>query len=156
MDIDPPFVVANPAHPSLDDALGRFAAELGAEHHGRGATRLPARVRRLMAHGPGIAAAAVVDGEVIGLARIDLSSPAAPELLVAVLPRWRARGVAAALGATVVARAADAGVERIVVHAGDRSGRLRSLASAGGFRLVDAGGGRLDLIRTAPPVCRSA
>jgi GNAT superfamily N-acetyltransferase len=160
MHTDLPFVLVAPGHPSLDGAIERFCERLRAETRWfgrRGADcpkPAPSLIRRLASHEPGIRLAAVVDGEIIGLARIDVGA-AAPELLVAVDATWRRRGVALALGRAVVARAHDAGFERIVLRTSERGDRLRELAAALGFEVVDLGQG-LDLIRVLPPACRSA
>ncbi|HEU4839800.1 MAG TPA: GNAT family N-acetyltransferase [Ilumatobacteraceae bacterium] len=162
MHTDLPFVVAAPAHPSLDGAIVRFCDDLGAETRrfgGRGADAPApslALVRRLGAAAPGMRLAAVHDGAIVGLARIDVEAPAGPELLVAVAAPWRRRGVARALGHAIVARAHDAGIERVVLHTSYRSAELGDLGAALGCRVVDLGCGRVDLIRTRQPEFRSA
>ena len=96
-----PFVVVAPAHPSLDGAIVRFGDDLRAETRwfGRRGAAGPkpssALVRRLVGTAPGPRLAAVLDGEIIGLARIDLDAPAGPELLIAVAAPWRRRALAA-------------------------------------------------------------
>jgi GNAT superfamily N-acetyltransferase len=162
MHTDLPFVVAAPAHPSLDGAIVRFCDDLRAETRWFGRRGTAASkpsltlVRRLAAPSPGLRLAAVHEGAIVGVARIDVEAPAGPELLVAVAAPWRGRGVALALGQAIVARAHDAGIERVVLHTSYRSAELRDLGAALGFRVVDLGSGRLDLIRTRQPEFRSA
>ena len=162
MELAIPFVVAAAAHPSLDDAVRRFHDHLRVEARSFGARRAvspppgASLVRRLDRPGPGIALAAMVDGEVIGLARIDESATDGPELLIAVATPWRRRGVATALGRATVARAHAAGVPRIVMPAGRRCARVHELGAELGFRVFDLGAGRLDLVRSSEPAVRSA
>jgi GNAT superfamily N-acetyltransferase len=152
MELATPFVVVAAAHPSLDGAVHRFCDALRDEHPlvGRPSAAtapMAALARRLEAPAPGITLAAMGDGGVIGLARIDRSAPAGPDLLIAVAAPWRRRGVATFLGRALVARAHATGVPRIVVHTGGRgTHHLRVLAHQLGFQVVDLGGGRLDLV----------
>jgi GNAT superfamily N-acetyltransferase len=160
MELAPPFVVVAATHPSLDDAVRHFCDALRAETRtgsgDRGASSPSAAlIRRLEAPGPAMALAALLDGEIIGLARID-SVPLGPDLLVAVAPRWRSRGVATALGQAIVSRAHAAGVPRIVLRTGGRGSELRQLAQTLGFQVFDLGRGRLDLVRSLTPAVRSA
>jgi GNAT superfamily N-acetyltransferase len=115
-----------------------------------------ALVRRLSANGPGIRLGAVHDGELIGLARIDLSGPNGAELLVAVAASWRRRGIALALGREVVARAHVSGIPRIVMRTSYRGSELRDLGASLGFRVVDLGHGRVDLVRVLAPHSQTA
>ena len=117
---------------------------------------IPSLVRRLESPEPAIGLAALVGGEIIGLARLDETTAAGPELLIAVAHAWRGRGVALALGREVVARAHDAGVPRIVLRTSYRGSDLRELGHALGFEVFDLGRGRLDLVRSLEPVRRSA
>jgi GNAT superfamily N-acetyltransferase len=162
MGIDPPFVLTAPGHPSLDGAFARFCDGLCAEprwfgrkadHAARPSAVL---VRRLAADGPGIRLAAVREGELIGLARIDLGGPGHAELLVAVAAPWRRMGVALALGREVVARAHASGIPRIVMRTSYRGAELRELGSSLGFQVVDLGQGRIDLVRMLTPDRRTA
>lgn len=157
-----PFIVAAPAHPSLDGAIIRFCDALGAETRWfgrRGADSpkpSPSLIRRLGATSPGLRLGAVHDGEIVGLARIDAEATCGPELLVAVVATWRRRGVAQSLVQAVVARAGAVGMERIVLHTSYRSAELRELGAALGFQAIDLGRGRPDLVRTLHPLTRSA
>ena len=151
MELAPPFVVVAAAHPSLDDAVQRFCDTLRAEHRfvgRRGAASAPMTTlaRRLEAPGPDITLAAMCDGEIVGLARIDQSAPGGPDLLVAVAAPWRRRGVAMFLGRALVARAHAAGIPRIMVHTGGRGTDLHGLAHELGFQVFDLGRGQLDLV----------
>jgi GNAT superfamily N-acetyltransferase len=107
MGTDPPFVIAAPGHPSLDGAVGRFSAAQPSDI-----------VRRLDAQGAAIRVAAVRDGEVIGVARIDLAGPHRAEVFVAVAAPWRRLGVAAALGRAITTRAQSLGVPTITLDRG--------------------------------------
>jgi GNAT superfamily N-acetyltransferase len=162
MHSDHPFVVAAPDHPSLDGAIVRFCDGLRAEARWFGrraadcAKPSPSLIRRLASMEPGLRLAAVLDGEIIGLARIDTSAQSGPELLVAVAAPWRRQGVALALGQAIVAQAHDAGIDRVVLHTSYRGSELRELGAALGFQVVDLGRGRLDLIRTFRPASQSA
>ena len=162
MELGTPHVLVAPAHPSLDGAVLRFCDELRAEtrYFGRRAAAAPkptaALVRRLESPTRGIGVAAVVDGELIGLARIDDEAPGGPELLVAVARPWRGRGVALALVQEIVTRARSAGMTRIVLRTSDRRSDLRDVGDALGFQVVDLGQGRLDLVRSLAPATRSA
>ncbi len=159
MDIDPPFVVAAPGHPSLDGAIHQFCDDLRSEPRwfGRRAAKPSTRlVDRLEATTPGICLAAVRDGQLIGLARIDATAPGGAELLVAVAAPWRGRGVALALGREVVGRAHGAGIPRIVMRTSYRSDELREIGASLGFQVVDLGQGRLDLVRTLAPDSQTA
>ncbi|MET0326008.1 MAG: GNAT family N-acetyltransferase [Ilumatobacteraceae bacterium] len=162
MELATPFVVVAAAHPSLDDAVRRFCDTLRAEGrsfaHRDAASPRPtaALIRRLAPSTSGITLAAVLHGEVIGLAGIDHSTPDGPDLVVAVAAPWRRRGVATALGTALVSRAHAAGVPRIVVRTDHRVSELRELGTELGFRVFDVGRGRLDLVRSLEPAFRSA
>jgi GNAT superfamily N-acetyltransferase len=162
MGIDLPFVLAAPGHPSLDGAVARFCDDLRAETRWFGrkadyaARPSAALVRRLSANGPGIRLGAVHDGELIGLARIDLSGPSGAELLVAVAASWRRMGIALALGREVVGRAHVSGIPRIVMRTSYRGSELRDLGASLGFQVVDFGHGRVDLVRVLAPDSQTA
>jgi GNAT superfamily N-acetyltransferase len=162
MDLGTPHVFVAPAHPSLDGAVGRFCDELRVEtrYFGRRAAAAPkpaaSLIRRLESPVPGIALAALVDGQLIGLARIDEHAVGGPELLVAVAGPWRKQGVALALVTEIVARAHRAGMSRIVLRTCYRASELRQLGDALGFQVVDLGQGRLDLVRWLAPTTRPA
>jgi GNAT superfamily N-acetyltransferase len=158
---DLPYLVAAPAHPSLDGAIARFCDVLGDETRWYGeragsATPLPSLIRRLGSGQPGLRLAAVHDGDIVGLARIDATAAHGPELLVAVVQRWRRHGIASALGRAIVGRAHAAGIERLVLRTRSRVDELRAVGAELGFRVVDLGGGRLDLLRTLAPLTQSA
>ena len=159
---DLPYIVAAPAHPSLDGAIVRFCDTLRDETRwfGRRGARAPkphpSLIRRLESTAPGLRLAAVADGDIVGVARIDSTAPCGPELLIAVAQEWRGQGVALALGEAIVKRAAAASIERIVLHTSHRSDELGAVGAALGFQVIDLGRGRLDLIRTLRPTSQSA
>ena len=148
MGIDLPFVLAAPGHPSLDGAVARFCDDLRAESRwfGRKADHAPrpsaALVRRLAADGPGIRLAAVHDGELIGLARIDLSGPGGAELLVAVAESWRRQGRRPGPRSRGRGARPCRGIPRIVMRTSYRGSELRDLGASLGFQVVDLGHGR--------------
>jgi GNAT superfamily N-acetyltransferase len=158
MDTEPPFVVAAPAHPSLDGAIHRFCDELGAEGGDLGSRRdgMASLVRRLTAPGPDLKLAAIVGGAVVGVARIDGSCPDGPELVIAVAARWRGRGIGSALAQAVVGRAHAAGVPRVVVRTTRHGAEFRAVGAELGYQVFELGGGRADLVRTRDPITRSA
>ncbi len=155
-------VLVAAAHPSLDDAVRCFCNALRAETRWfgrRGASApkpTPSLVRRLESPTAAITIAAMVGGEVIGLARIDDEAPEGPELLIAVACAWRGRGVALELGQAIVARAHRAGIPRIVMRSSYRGSDLQEIGTALGFQVFDLGRGRVDLIRSLGPATRSA
>ena len=156
------FVVVAAAHPSLDDAVGRFCATLRAEARsfGRRDQTSPrptvALVRRLEVAAPGISLAALLDGEIIGLARVDESAAEGPDLIIAVAAAWRHRGVATALGRAIVSRAHAAGVPRIVVRATHGGTPQHQFDDESGFLVFEPGRGRLDLVRSVEPAMEPA
>jgi len=162
MELATPFIVVAAAHPSLAGAVRHFCDTLRAEAALVGppsltpSTALIALVHRLEASTPDITLAAMSDGDVIGLARIEEAAPAGPELIVAVAARRRRQGVAMALGRAIVARAHAAGVPRIVVRTSRHGDDLHGLADVLGCRAFDLGHGRLDLVRAVGPAIRSA
>lgn len=157
-----PFLVVAASHPSVDDAVRDFCSSLRAEtryfgRRGAAAPKpTPSLVRRLESSEPAIALAAFVDGEIIGLARIDETASDGPELLIAVARPWRGQGVALALGLAIVARAHGAGVPRVVLRTSVCGTDVRELGNGLGFHVVDLGRGRLDLVRILEPVGRTA
>lgn len=158
-----PFALVAPEHPSLDGAIDRFAAGLRNESRyfgRRGAAApkpTPSLVRRLTAPGPDqLRLAAVADGEVIGMARLDEEAPDGAELLIAVSLPWRRQGVALALGRDIVARAHQLGHGRVFMRTCYRASELRDLGHELGFDVVDTGRGRLELVRVLAPLRRSA
>ena len=147
MHTDPPFVVAAPAHPSLDGAIVRFCDDLRAETRWFGRRGADARkpspslVRRLESdRRPGCASPPSTTVRSSAWPASTSTAPCGPELLVAVAAALaRRRGVALALGQAIVARAHAAGIERIVLHTSDRGAELRDLGAALGFQVVDLG-----------------
>jgi GNAT superfamily N-acetyltransferase len=150
--VSPSFVISALGHPSLAGALERFTEELRSEpryfgQRGNAARKpTPSLIRRLREPAPGVSLAAVVDGRVIGVARIDAAAPTGAELLIAVIESWRGRGVATALGTQVVARAATQGCHRILLHTTVRAPQVRALGATLGFDLVEIDRGRVDLV----------
>ena len=150
--------VVSADHPSVDDEVARFAATLRAEPRWFGPSAVanpkPPRslVDRLCRSGDGLRVAAIEDGEVVGLARVD----AAGEVLIAVIPGRRGSGIGTALGAELVRRARLAGCTRLVLRSSRRSRAVGALGRAMGFTTVDVGRGRIDLILDLVPAGRSA
>ncbi len=157
-----PIVLAAPDHPALDTALATFAAELRSEtryfgQRGRSSRKpSPNLVRRLVTPTPGVRLAAVVDGRIVGLARVDAAAVDGPELLIAIVEAWRGRGLARTLTASVLERSHALGHRRLVLHSSHRSPALRAIGQDLGFEVVDLGRGRLDLVFRWDAGARSA
>jgi GNAT superfamily N-acetyltransferase len=135
-------------HPSLIDARERFAVELRAEqrYFGRSAPTpkpFPSLIATLLA-GDGSRLAAMVDGEIIGLACIRPDG----EALVAVVERWRGHGVASALLRAAIERAQLAGHSTVFIRSSRRSRAVAAIGAALGCTVVDLGRGRIHLILT--------
>lgn len=139
--------VVSADHPSLDDDVAAFAAALRAEPRYFGprssANPKPTRslIDRVCSRGDGVAVAALDEGAVVGLARVD----DAGEVLIAVRPDQRGTGVGTALAATLVERARAAGYTRLVLRSSRRSRAATALGRTMGFTVVDVGRGRVEL-----------
>jgi len=139
-------------HPSLAvEQFDRFARALRDEprYFGRsvierGPKASPRLVHRLLT-GDGIAFVAVADGDIVGMARLEDDAEGA-ELSVAVIERWRGRGVGRELASATVSHGRRVGYRRVVMRSSHRSRAALSLGRALGFEVVDMGRGRVDLV----------
>ena len=129
-------------HPSLDAGVARFADEVKAEprYFGRpGGTRAEAvslSHRAGVLRESGFRIAALHEGRVVGLARVDDDG----EVFMVVVAAARGRGVGLALARAMVERARDRGCRRLVLRSSRRSRAAVALAESMGFIVVDAGG----------------
>ncbi|CAN5646452.1 hypothetical protein BH18ACT2_BH18ACT2_04730 [soil metagenome] len=153
----PELVIVAADHPSLDDAIGEFGAELRAEtrYFGlrgqRAARPSPALVRRLTTTGSRNRLAGLIGGRIVAVAAVDDDAVDGPELLIAVAADWRRHGLALALGREIVARATERGLERIVLRISHRSSDVLKAGRQLGLDAVDLGRGRVALVRQLVP-----
>lgn len=147
--IEPTVVAAD--HPSLDDQITRFVESLRREQRcfGPSASTNPKPFPSLLAElerRDGFRLAAIVDGVVVGVVRVDRSG----SVHIAVGACGRGRGVGAALLAAAAARAARVGFGRLVLQSTRRSRAVRRLGARLGCTTIDLGQGRVDLILPVP------
>jgi len=149
------FLIVAADHPSLIEARERFAATLRAEQRffGRASTDpkpFPSLIAKLLTDG--LRLAAVVDGEIIGLAVLGADGEAA----VAVVEEWRGGGVATALIGAVTVRGRQIGYGRIFIRSSYRSRAVVSIGDALGATVVDLGRGSIELVFDTGSDARSA
>ena len=142
-------------HPSLIDARERFATELRAEQRffGRSAGTpkpFPSLIATLLS-GDGTRLAAMVDGQIIGLACIQADGEAS----VAVVEQWRGRGVASALLGAAIERARLTGHSMVFIRSSRRSRAVAAIGESLGGTVVDLGRGRIELIFTVDADART-
>jgi GNAT superfamily N-acetyltransferase len=90
---------------------------------------------------PDAVLAALAGDEVVGytgLRRRGASSPIAENMLTAVRPDWRRRGIATALKREQIARARDAGIERIFTTNDETNAGMRGVNARLGYRPAPA------------------
>jgi GNAT superfamily N-acetyltransferase len=90
----------------------------------------------------GFRIAALHEGRVVGLARVDDDG----EVFMVVVAEARGRGVGLALARAMIDRARAGGCRRLVLRSSRRSRAAVALAESMGFVVVDLGRGRIDLI----------
>jgi GNAT superfamily N-acetyltransferase len=135
-------------HPSLDAGVARFADEVKAEprYFGRpadpGPKPFPSLIARVCSRESGFRFAALHEGRVVGLARVDDQG----EVFMVVVAAARGRGVGLALARAMVVRAKADGCTRLVLRSSRRSRAAVALAESMGFIVVDVGRGRIELI----------
>ena len=135
-------------HPSLDAHIERFADEIKAEPRcfgrlgGIDPKPFPSHIARACSRETGFRIAALHEGRVLGLARVDDRG----EVTMVVVAAARGRGVGLALARAMVDRARAEGFERLVLRSSRRSRAVIALAESMGFVVVDLGRGRIDLI----------
>jgi GNAT superfamily N-acetyltransferase len=149
--IDPPLAdlrITAADHPSLDGGIERFADEIRTEPRyfgrldGTGPKPFPSLVARACSRESGFRIAALHEGRVVGLARVDDEG----EVFMIVVAAARGRGVGLALARAMVERARSVGCTRLVLRSSRRSRAAIALAESMGFVVVDVGRGRIDLI----------
>jgi GNAT superfamily N-acetyltransferase len=134
-------------HPSLDAGIEQFADEVRAEPRcfgrfdGTGPKPFPSVVARVCSRESGFRIAALHEGRIVGLARVDDRG----EVLVVVVAAARGRGVGLALAHAMVDRARADGVPRLVLRSSRRSRAIVALAESVGFVAADVGLGRVEL-----------
>jgi GNAT superfamily N-acetyltransferase len=98
-------------------------------------------VARVCSRESGFRIAALHEGRIVGLARVDDRG----EVLVVVVAAARGRGVGLALAHAMVDRARADGVARLVLRSSRRSRAIVALAESVGFVAADVGLGRVEL-----------
>jgi GNAT superfamily N-acetyltransferase len=140
-------------HPSLAEDVDRFLAAARAEPRrcGPSAAANPKPSRSLLASvaatGPGFRVAAVGEGRVLAIARVDHRG----EVWMVVGGDQRGRGVGSALAVAIVERSRALGYTRLVMRSSRRSRAALAMGASMGFTLVDRGRGRVDLILDLVP-----
>jgi len=144
-------------HPSLLEAYELFNAAVGELH-----SLEPGPVAQSDAVHPrrspnsegfsGFRLAAMVNGHIIGAARVNVSG----DLRIAVRPEYRGRGVATELSVACVTRARLWGYRRLIMRASHRSQRARQVSASEHILLLDRGEGRIDLMLDYAPIPHSA
>ncbi len=152
-DVPSDLVIVAADHPSLDDAITSFGAELRAEtrYFGRRGQRAarpsPTLVDRLTTPGCANRLAGMIGGRIVAVAAVDDDAADGPELLIAVAADWRGQGLALELGQAIVARATERGLRRIVLRTSSRSSDVLDAGRQLGLDPVELGPGRLALVR---------
>ncbi len=145
-------------HPSLDGALADFADRLRAERRwfGPGAVSnpkpSPSLVDRLCRRSEGFASAAMLDGTVVGVCRVDRHG----DVAIAVDPSHRGVGIGGALLHLTVHRAPRYELDRLVLRTSRRSRAAHRLAAGLGFERWDGERGTVELVLDLRDVARSA
>ena len=109
---------------------------------GTGPKPFPSLIARVCSRESGFRIAALHEGRVVGLARVD----DAGEVFVVVVADARGRGVGLALARALIDRARAHGCRRLVLRSSRRSRAAVALAESMGFVVVDLGRGRIELI----------
>ena len=144
-------------HPSLDDAIAAFGAELRAEtrYFGRRGQRAarpsPTLVERLTTPGCANRLAGMIGGQIVAVAAVDDRAADGPELLIAVAAAWRGQGLALQLGRAIVARATERGFDRVVLRTSHRSSDVLDAGRQLGLDPVEVAPGQLALVRQLVP-----
>lgn len=146
-------------HPSLLEAYEQFNAAIGELHslepEPDPATQSDAVHPRKSPTSKGFSGfrlAAMVNGHIIGAARVNVSG----DLRIAVRPEYRGRGVATELSVACVTRARLWGYRRLIMRASHRSQRARQVSASEHILLLDRGEGRIDLMLDYAPIPHSA
>ena len=134
-------------HPSLSRELDRFLADLRSEHRyfGPSASANPKPFPSLidaLGGGDGFRLAAVEQGRIIGVARVDADG----QLFLAVVCDRRGTGVGTILGRAALERASALEYRRIVLRSTRRSRAARRVGEQLGCVVVERSRGRTDMI----------
>ena len=146
------FVIVAADHPSLAGDVDRFLSELRAESRffGPSAAANPKPFPSLidaLGQRDRFRFAAVECGRIVGLIRVDERG----ELFVAVTAERRGAGIGSELCAAALRRAAELGLDTIVLRSTQRSKAARRLCSPFACVTVEHGRGRSDLILMIEP-----
>lgn len=134
-------------HPSVDHDVDRFLDGLRGERRYFGPTAranpkpFPSLIDALR-RGTGMRLAAMVDGAIVGVVRVDHAG----EVAIAVAAEHRGRGVGTSLGRAALERAIGIGHRRLVLRTSRRSRAARRIGESLGCTVVDVGYGRTELI----------
>lgn len=144
-------IVVAADHPSLDDQVATFVGSVRDEprYFGPAARRNPKPFPSLLAElqrPGGFRLAAMTDGRITGLVRVDDDGC----VHIAVLADHRGRGTGTLLLSAAIARAARLRFGRLVLQSTRRSRAVRRLGDRLGCTTVDLGRGRVDLLLPVP------
>lgn len=134
-------------HPSLDGEIDAFLGALQREqrYFGPTARRNPkpasSLIDALRSRG-GFKMAAVADGRIVGLARVDGGG----DLKIAIGAEHRGAGVGTRLGQAMAERARDLHYRRLVLRSTKRSRAARRVGEELGAVVVEHGRGRMEFI----------
>ena len=132
------------AHPSLEQAVAVFAAELLREQRffGTAAPKLPrASLENLTTQG-GIRLGIMVGRRLVGMSRVEHDGAA----VIAVVQQHRGRGIGRELLERTLCRAAQHGHDDVTFRSSWRSKSFIRLAESTGAAVVEHGRGRIDLV----------
>ncbi len=144
-------IVVAADHPSLDDQVATFVESVRDEPRYFGPTArrnpkpFPSLLTELQQRG-GFRLAAMTDGRITGLVRVDDNGG----VFIAVLAEHRGRGTGTLLLGAAIARAARLRFGRLELRSTRRSGAMRRLGDRLGCTAVDLGRGRVDLLLPVP------
>ena len=144
-------IVVAADHPSLDDQVATFVESVRDEPRYFGPTArrnpkpFPSLLAELQQRG-GFRLAAMSDGRITGLARVDDDGC----VHIAVVAEHRGRGTGTLLLSEAIARAARLRYGRLVLRSTQRSRAVRRLGERLGCTAVDLGRGRIDLLLPVP------
>lgn len=142
-------------HPSVEQVAWDFAEAVRREQRFFGPSAAPkpypSLVNRVISAGaPRIAA--VVDGRIVGLCRIEPDGTTS----IVVLASRRRQGIGRRLLAAAIERAASAGMSTLVLQSSRRSRAVAALGRTFSATTVDQGCGRVDMRIPTGPLARSA
>jgi GNAT superfamily N-acetyltransferase len=152
---DAKVLIVAPDHPSVIDAVDRFADDLRSEQRffGRRATTapIPSLINRLTS-ADGLRLGAQIDGRLVAMARVDHRG----DTSIAVVADARGQGIGRELLTAALHRAREVGMGRLVLRSSQRSRSVAALGAAVGATTVDQGCGRVDFILSTSTTARTA